>query len=161
MDLPDSGGYGFFQDTTTGRVWLDLNNFFGMSHNQMAAAATSLGFTVASQADVQLTDSLPLDSGQWSTYAAIMGSAPNRPLIWGSYLEGGAPHGWGFSYESMQNWAFVNDIVDPDQIPNQGSPDADMNIWAYRPGSVVPDGGSTPLLLGLALGALAARKRMA
>lgn len=68
-----------FQDVNTGFVWLDLNNFFDQSPNQMLGIANAAGFTLANFGQVQqLWSGLPLNAGQWSSYAAVMGSAPNR-----------------------------------------------------------------------------------
>jgi hypothetical protein len=155
------GGYGTFQDTNTGRVWLDLNNFFNESYSQMAATANSLGFTVAMYGDVsQLLNSLPLVGGQWPTYASIMGSAPNRGLIWGGFDPGnGGTHGWAYSFDTDQNWTYIlNSGHSDNSIENDGSAFADMNIWAFQTGTV-PDGGSTVALLGFALAGVAVLRR--
>jgi hypothetical protein len=157
----DVGGYRTFQDVNTGRVWLDLNNFFGMSANQMFLAAINAGFTVANLGDInQLFSGLPLGSGQWSSYAPIMGSAPNRPLIWGAYLDANSSAGWAYAFEGMTFWQ-IDAGIDPDEVPNQGTADADMNVWAFQPAVVAtPEPGSLMLLAsGLAgLGGFARRR---
>ena len=61
IDHADVGGFRTFQDTDTGRVWLDLNNFFGETTNQMIAQANAAGFTFVLRSDVDaLLGSLPL-----------------------------------------------------------------------------------------------------
>ena len=135
-DLPAEGGYGRFLDQNTGRVWLDLNNFFDQSYNQMAAAATAAGYTLATEADVQgLVNTLPLGAGQWPTYASIMGGAPNRALIWGGYDTGGSGvYGWGWSFDGDTVWSFSSSSpFAKGDVPNGGTEYADMNIWAFKP----------------------------
>jgi uncharacterized protein (DUF2141 family) len=86
VDHTDVNGLRTFQDTVTGRIWLDMDNFFNMTTDRMVAVAAAAGFTFAKRADVeQLLGSLPLGAGDWAGYDAVMGDAPNRELIWGSY----------------------------------------------------------------------------
>jgi len=160
---PNIGGYTTFQDLSTGRTWLDLNNFFNQSYSRMAATATSLGLTLATEADVlQLVSTLPLTGGQWSTYASIMGSAPNRELIWGGYADPGTgAHGWAWSNNGDISWNDEHQTQFRDnQVENHGGPYADMNIWAYTYKIAgVPDTGSSGALLCLAFTALAGLRR--
>jgi hypothetical protein len=163
IDSADVGGLATFQDTNTGRVWLELDNFFGKTTTEMVAAAQSAGFTFATTADVhQLLDSLPLTGSEWPGYEAIMGGAPNRGLIWGSYDDGGDPlvAGWAYAYDSDSAWNFVDATVGVNDVPNAGGDLADMNIWAYQGGHAVPAPGSLVLaLLALAgIGAVGRRR---
>lgn len=154
----DVGGLATFQDTNTGRVWLELDNFFGKTTTEMVAAAQTAGFTFATTADVhQLLDSLPLTSGEWPGYEAIMGGAPNRGLIWGSYDDGGDPLlvGWAYAYDGDTAWNFVDATFGVNDVPNAGTPEADMNIWAYQAGQAVPEPGSL-VLAALALAGICA-----
>jgi hypothetical protein len=131
----DIGGFSTFVDQATGFIWMDLDNFFNMNTTDMVNAANTAGFTFASKADVvQLLNSLPITNNEWSTYASIMGQAPNRDLIWASYDDGGSPFGYAYSYSTDRSWSIYDDIVASNDIPNGGGLYADMNIWAYQTG---------------------------
>ena len=77
IDSADVGGLATFQDTNTGRVWLELDNFFGKTTTEMVAAAQSAGFTFATTADVhQLLDALPLTGSELPvSYTHLLSSA--------------------------------------------------------------------------------------
>ena len=157
----DVGGLRTFQDTITGRVWLDQDNFFGMTTNQMVSAANAAGFTFALRSDVDtLLSSLPLTGGEWSSYKAIMGDAPNRELIWGSYDSSTPNAGWAYAYSGDQSWTFVDNTVGYNDVPNAGSDAADMNIWAYQTGAVPEPETYALMLAGLAAVGAVARRRM-
>jgi hypothetical protein len=145
------GGFGTFVDVNTNRVWLRMDNFFDESADQMLAAAQAQGFSFATQADVnQLLGSLPLNGGQWSSYAAIMGQAPTRDLIWGAY-EGSNPGsvGWAFAYSDYQAWSVIDNVDSSGSIPNEGSPEADLNLWAFQTGTPsVPEPASWAMMVG-------------
>jgi hypothetical protein len=140
VDYADVAGYTTFQDTNTGYVWLDLNNFYneasteGTSGYDMIAAAEAAGFTFATRSDVeQLLNTLPLTSGVWSSYAAVMGYGIPRQLIWGMYDDGdGNPYGYAWAYSANTSWHYSDNATNADSIPNYGNPgDVDMGIWAY------------------------------
>ncbi len=169
IDAANVGGYRTFQDTNTGRIWLDIDNFFDrntatstFTGNDMIAAAQAAGFTFALEADVhQLLDSLPLDGGEWSGYAAVMGYGAPRDLIWGLY-QGDPDAGYAFAYSSMTAWSFV---------PNQGGcldlisgcgngPGAqDLGLFAYQTGDVQAPAPGALALLGLGLAGLGGLRR--
>jgi hypothetical protein len=150
----DVNGLGTFQDTNTGDVWLKLNDFFGESYNQMKATAEANGFTVADNAGVHvLLDTLPLpDAATWDSYAAVMGKAPNRDLIWGAYLPppGSTTDSWAFSSRGDSSWSFADNTgFGFDSVPNDPNfPQfEDMNIWAFQSGqSAVPEPGTLTLM---------------
>ena len=158
---PNVGGYSTFRDVHTGRVWLDLDNFFGLTPRRMFQLAASAGFALATRTDLDnLFSNLPLSTfAQWSSYDAIMGGAPNRNLIWGFFDVGDPTNtGWAFAYDFSSTWD-----IDPntgfgwDFVPNAGTPYADMNIWAFQ---LTPEPASLALVAtGLAGVAMLRRNR--
>jgi hypothetical protein len=158
INSPNVGGFSTFQDQNTGRIWLDMDNFFNQSTTAMVAAATAAGFTFANLSDVQqLLNSLPLTGGEWPGYKAVMGAAPNRELIWGSYFETPSIVGWAWSFNYDTSWQYASYAGSWSDIPNNPNfaLDTDMNIWAYQS---VPVPG-TILLLGSGLAGLAGFRR--
>ena len=161
---PNVGGYATFTDTNTGLNWVKLDSFFDLSHNRMAALVTAAGFTVAERPAVEtLLNSLSLGAGEWAGYKAIMGDAPNRELIWGSYAPVGGANlvGWAFAYDNASSWSFVDITQDADVVPNGGSNAADMNIWAFvQGGGVIPEPATWAMMIaGFGLVGFAARRR--
>ena len=147
VESADIGGLRTFTDTATGLVWADLNNFFGLTYNEMKAAVEAAGFAVAVRSEVDtLLLSLDLSAtpvASWDSYAAIMGKAPNRELIWGAYVPEVDPAfvSWAFAFQGDTAWSFdASTGFGVDSVPNGGSDVADMNIWAFQvnPTGAVP-----------------------
>lgn len=166
----DVNGLGTFVDTNTGRQWLRLDNFFNVSANQMIATATASGFTVATLADLQaLFGSLNNPGTNFAAYSNVMGSAPNRGLIWGAYGDITATNlPWAFAFNFQNSWQFGNGAnagFGGDSIPNRGSREADMNLWAFRTASngAVPEPTTWAMMIlgfGFVGGAMRSAKRL-
>jgi hypothetical protein len=155
IDHADVNGFRTFEDPETGLVWLDLDNFFDESLASMISQAQAAGFSFATRAEVEaLLSDLPLTSGQFTTYASIMGKAPNRDLIWGAYDDGGDPHGWAFAFESDTSWTFGDDFALLSVTQNAGGDHADMNVWA-----ILPEPTTAALCATALLGFAASRRR--
>lgn len=168
INSADVGGYSTFTDTQTGRVWLDMDNFFDAASNNgtsgfdMITAAQSAGFTFATRSDVEaLLNTLPLSGGEWATYAPVMGYGIPRELIWGMYDDSsGNPYGFAWLYSSNASWNYQDDFSDANTISNQGIDSAvDMGIWAYQNGVASVPEPSTIVMLGLGAMGLAYRTR--
>lgn len=133
----DINGLRTFKDVGTGLVWVDFDNFFNKSTSDMKTIVETAGFTFANKSSVQtLLNGLPLANPptEWNSYASIMGRAPNRDLIWGSYDDGDTSNivGWAFSFSTDNNWQILDNQTSINSILNQDSPQADMNIFAYQ-----------------------------
>ena len=120
---------------------------------QKFAAAAAQGFTLATADQVSaLLASLPLSGGSaaWDSYAAVMGSAPNRQLIWGAYqpTQQGGLYGWAWSYRGETQWNFAASMSDGTTVANGDGPDADLNLWAMRTGpAAVPEPATWAMML--------------
>lgn len=162
---PDIGGFRTFRDQNTGRIWLDMDNFFNKSPTYMVAAAGQAGFTFATQTDVrQLLDTLSLTSGQFASYKQIMGYGLNNEgdeQIWGAwyYTDTAIGTSWASDWDGSWNHYLHEGLGRPwDRIPFKDTPYAIMNIWAYQTIASVPI-PATAWLLGLGLVGLVGIRR--
>jgi PEP-CTERM motif len=158
-------GIATFKDTNTGLNWARLDTYFNQTHNFMAADVTSKGFTVATTTTLNtLLSTLPLNGGQWGSYAAIMGKAPNRDLIWGSIapVNTSGNIDWWYAFNGNISWQSAANVHPANAVPNVNSEVADMNIWAYTDGGgeVVPEPASWAMMIaGFGLVGAAMRRR--
>lgn len=162
---PTVGGIATFTDSNTGRNWARLDTYFNVSYNFMAVDLTNRGFTLATRADLDPLFASVDVAADFNGVAAIMGSAPNRGLIWGAYvpLAQNSTVDWAFAFPGS-GWTFGNQGFGPDQVPNADGPEADMNFWAFTTSNgVIPEPSSWAMLIaGFGLvGAVARRRRMA
>ncbi len=154
----NSSGFNTFTDET-GTHWLRLDSFSNKSYNDMASAAAGAGFVVANSAQVHtLLDTVPTsDEAAWNALAAIMGKAPNRPLMWGAYQPDVETPDWiGYAYNSLDSltWIFMEGegTYEVDEIANVNTDSPDMGLFAFfsEPSADVPE----PMTLGLLAGGL-------
>jgi hypothetical protein len=128
-------GFGTFVDESTGRTWLRLDNFFDKSPDQMVAAISGTGFQLATYDDLAplLASLTPITNTGWNADAAIMGSAPDRNIIFGAFA-GSTPGmvGWAYGADWDTVWSVLFDQAPSFVTPNGGTDAADMNLWAYQ-----------------------------
>lgn len=98
-DLPDVGGKGFFYDSNTGYTWMDVDNFYGMTFNQIATSLSGTDYHIASYSEIaQLHASLPFASySSWAPFVGDYDRGYSR-IVWGFYEFQNVPYGsWMYS----------------------------------------------------------------
>lgn len=169
--------YRAFQDTTTGLVWLDLDNFFQddtATYNSIVTYLAGSGYHLASMTDLLLLmASIPAIPANFDAEAVIVGAnypgspyaTGTRNLMWGIYEDGNSADGvsyvWRFSSDT--NWGVGPNIVSATAVLNTVDPtDRDLGAWIVADAADVPEPAAAALVgLGLAWAALLRRKRAA
>ncbi|WP_457350832.1 PEP-CTERM sorting domain-containing protein [Roseateles sp. P5_D6] len=149
----DVNGYATFQDTTTGRVWLQLPDLFNMNYTAQVNTATAAGFSVASLSDVDaLWTSTP--GSDWNALSSVIGGSSSRGLMWGNYADVGAsnPNAYAYAYAGTNgSWDHYN--------PNNTSAYSDLGLWAYQTGAAALPEPASYALVGIALAGVGLAKR--
>lgn len=162
IDLPDSNGLGFFRDTETMLTWMDVNNYTGMTFNEVAFALQGSGYHIARRAEL-ITLLSSADSNLYDYWASIMGDmpGPSGRAIRGMYdtdltlnTEGAAFIFEDTSANPTPNWFFSDAyIADRDVTKNDA-----IGAWIVSDrassSSSVPE-PATMVLLGLGMTGLA------
>lgn len=164
----DVGGYRAFQDTSSGLVWLDLDNFWGgTTYNSLNALLSSSGFHIATTAELAgLQSSIPAVPANFASEVLVVGgnyvghptAGISRNLIWGIYEDGNAADGVSYSwkFDTDTNWNFSSNSVGVNDAFTSQNPDLGAFVVANAP---VPEPG-TWLLFGLgATGLVLFRRR--
>lgn len=175
IDAPDVvlGGesYRAFVDTSTGRTWLDLDEFWDVedTYASLTALLAGSGFHLATLPELlALQASLPADSGDFASEVLVVGGnyignphpGDDRPLMWGVYEDGDASDGvsWSWRRPTETSWGFTaNPVGVHDPLPLYEPFHQDLGAWVVTD---VPEPGAAPLL-GLVLAALALSARSA
>lgn len=127
-DLPAGPYGGQFRDEATGKTWLDVSNFYGMSYAQIVAFLTGTPFRIATKAEVEtLFNSL----GNMPTAIGAESRCVNMTCISGFYddsASGSNPNLFGLAsvYWSLQpipefSRAITDDLGDPAGNYNVGA----------------------------------------
>lgn len=179
IEYTDIGGFRTFQDSNTGRVWADLDNYIDtagqlkfQTYGSYIGALQAAGFTWSGGTPVyDLLNTLPLGGQALGQYQSVMLSAfgINIERVWGITDTGGpwlgqiGNSGNGASWTGQATLS-VN-ILNSSATIDRPRP-ALGGIWAYtdnpqvqQPPSAVPEPASIALVAAALLAAAAARRR--
>jgi len=156
--------YHAFQDTTTGKTWLDLDSFWNSpnSYNSIVGFLAGSGYHLATLAELQqLQTSVGANPATFSNDVQIMGGnyvgrtpSPgiNRDLIFGIYEDGDPLNGVSYSWRlgNSTAWGFFSNSVNPSlsiSDPQLYAPDLGAFVVADAAGvSPTPEPSSLALL---------------
>ena len=175
IDKPDvvigANSYRAFQDTTTGNVWLDLDNFFskGYTYNGIVALLSGSDFHLATLPEMAaLQASIPAVPGNFAAEVLIVGgNYPGslyadgaRSLMFGAYDDGDSAMVstfWRYDITAGP-WSHTTDSISSDLPLSNLS--ADFGAWVIGPTQAIPEPETYALLLtGLGLLGFVARPR--
>lgn len=168
------GGHSYrtFQDTTTGNIWLDLDNFFsqGYTYNSINALFAGSDFHLGTLPEIALLQaSIPAVPGSFAAEVAIVGGnypgSPHadgtRSLMFGVYDDGDSAMVstfWRYDITAGP-WSHTIDYIPSDLPLSNGS--ADLGAWVVGPSThAIPEPETYAMMLaGLGLLGFAARRR--
>ncbi|MBI5086156.1 MAG: PEP-CTERM sorting domain-containing protein [Acidobacteria bacterium] len=169
------GSYRAFQDTTTTRIWLDLDNLFFTAHtyDSVVALLSGSGYHLATLPEITaLQASIPAIPANFPGEAVIVGgNYPGSPyamglrsLIWGIFEDGDPADGvsWTWKYDTDVDWNINYSVLARTSILRDAEPSAqDLGAWIVSDGvAQIPEPSTLALMsLGLALVAARARRR--
>jgi hypothetical protein len=161
VDLPDVVGQGYFSDTSTGYVWMDVDDFFNEDYNTIASSLPT-GFAIATLAQIQqLHASLPYSD--YATWKPIVGGSDR--IVWGLYDVGSsteAGHSWmykdGFNCGPYWNYSSLGGTCFAPYLVGKTDAFSDQGAWVVNTGAAAPE-PATLGLVGLGLAGLGFSRR--